>query len=102
MDAIKLLQRGNRQGHFKEMKNKQFYPTIIGIENANILAYLFWVVDIRLCRHVVIVVIFFTTCVPDVCYLPHFATLLEYFKTDLNFETLPQHIFLLFEKMCLI
>lgn len=54
--------------------------------------------------HMVFVVIFFvfTTCVPDVCQLYHFAALLEDFKTDLNFETLLWHISLLFEKMCLI
>lgn len=86
MDGIELVQRGNRQNHFKEMKNKHFYPsTVMGIENVSIFAYHFR--DIRLCLHMVFVGTFFSlsTCVPDACHLHHFATLLEYFKTDLNF-----------------
>ena len=45
---------------------------------------------------IVFVVIFFifTTFVPDACHLQHFAALLEYFKTDLNFETPLWHIFI--------
>lgn len=39
---------------------------------------------------------FFTACVPDVCHHPDFATFLEYFKTDLNFQTLLWHIFFYF------
>lgn len=77
MDAIKFIQSGNRPKHFKETKNKHFYPsTIVEFENVSIFAYLFSIYpSLYACIWFLWwIFVSFSTCVPDACHLHHFAT----------------------------
>lgn len=73
MDAIKFVQSGNRPKHFKETKNKHFYPsTVVEFENVSIFAYLFSIYpSLYACIWFLWwIFVSFSTCVPDACHLP--------------------------------
>lgn len=85
MDAIKLVQRGNRIIFKRQKTSVSIPPQWWGLKT--LVVVLISSVYIRLCMHMVFVVDLFSflTCVPDECHLHHFSTWLDYFKTDLNF-----------------